>query len=119
MSDKIAPAGRRLGGDMVNGGKSKYAGKNPNAARESAKRLADLEKARDELGGLLNSYIQLLTDKVLPTEQTASNKKAQQDTLEAIPRTAALLDSKNLGEGSAVVFSTCLSSILVQPKRNK
>lgn len=105
----LVPPGRRLSGGIKK--ESKYA--NRNQILDEGKRLAELEKARDRLGVLLEDYIKLLVEKTLPENRSSADREHQKAVLDTIPRAAADLDTRNVGEGSAVVFSACLNSMLV------
>lgn len=111
--DRIVPEGRRLS-NGIGQRKSKYEGRNPNTARDTAKRLGDLEKSRERLGLLFEEFVKFLTDKTLPENRSAKDRERQKFILDSIPKAAAELDMRNVGEGSQVVYSACLNSILVQ-----
>jgi hypothetical protein len=110
-SGKPTPPGRRLEGGISK--KSKWAGRDPNTAREEAKRNAELEKARDRLGDLIESYIKLLTDKTLPKNRTRKQREFQKELLARIPAAAAELDLRNVKEGSMSIFTTVMNTMLV------
>lgn len=107
----IVPPGRRLSGGIRQ--ESKYANKNPNVVQGEGKRLGELEKARANLGNLLEDYVTLLVDKTLPENRPAAGREHQKSILDQIPRAASDLDLRNVGEGSAVIYSACLNSMLV------
>lgn len=113
ISDRPVPEGRRLAGG-VGKRKSKYAGKNPNDVRGAGKRLGELEKSREKLGLLFEEFLKFLTDKTLVENKSIKDQDHQKVVLDSIPKVAAELDSRNVGEGSQVVYSACLNSILVQ-----
>ena len=112
-SDQIMPEGRRLE-KGIGQRRSKYEGRNPNTARDMANRLGELEKSRERLGVLFQEFIRFLTDKTLPENRSAQDRERQKFVLDNIPKAAADLDMKNVGEGSSVMYSACLNSILIQ-----
>jgi hypothetical protein len=113
MSEKnnITPAGRRLNAGRKS--ESKWAGRNPNVARDEAKRAAELEKARDRLGDLIEKYIKILTDKTLPENRTTKQKEYQKELMGRIPQAAAELDLRNVKEGSMSIFTSVMNTMLV------
>jgi len=82
-------------------------------ARDEARRSAQLEKAREQLAEVIDSYIKFLTDKTLPKNRSLKDRERQTQVLGSLPSLAAELNRKNVEEGSMVVASTCLNSVLV------
>jgi hypothetical protein len=110
-STKPTPPGRRLEGGIAQ--KSRWAGRDPNAARDEAKRSTELEKARDTLGNLLEGFIKLLTNKTLSKNRSRRERDYQKELLARIPPAAAELDLRNVKEGSMSIFTTAMNSLLV------
>ena len=94
MSNRPVPAGRRLEQGVSK--KSKWAGTDPNAARDEARRLAELDRSRDKLGNLVDVYVKLLTDKTLPKKRSVKQQERQREVLDALPFAAAELDVRNI-----------------------
>jgi hypothetical protein len=110
-SNKPTPQGRRLEAGQQK--RSRWANHNPNSAKEEAQRSAELEKARDALGSLLESFIKLLTSKTLAKNRTRKERDYQKDLMSRIPLSAAELDVRNVKEGSMSIFTTAMNSLLV------
>lgn len=100
----MAKPGRRLEGGVNS--KSKWGG-------HEAKKLAELEKSRDRLSNLVSKYIELLTDKTLPSNKSQQDKENQRKILDEIASSALELDILNVREGTTSVFLTSLNSVLV------
>lgn len=98
----------------LNGGQktSKWATKG-SIARDEAKRAAELEKSRERLAEALDQFIKFLTDTTLPENRSVSEREQQTKLLASLPRLGSDLNKRNLEEGSMVIASTCLNSILV------
>lgn len=92
--------------------KSKFE-KRKDSARDEARRAAELEKARNNLAEGLDQYIKFLTDKTLPENRTMGDRDTQTKVLNGLPKLATELNKRNIEEGSMVIASTCLNSILV------
>jgi hypothetical protein len=106
MNDKFAKMQeRRLHGNVQKAGKDTVA--------NESKRLATLEKARDNLAIALESYIKLLTDKTLPENRSESDRQQQANVLKLLPPLAEELNMRNVSEGTNSLLTTCLNSILV------
>lgn len=117
MNDKMASS-RLNGGQRV----SKYANQaRDHTPRAEAQRLADLEKARNKLGDLINQYKQvLITDKKLPENRTQIEKTAQYDIISSIYGAVEELDLRNVGEGTMVAIATCLhTGLILRDESNK
>lgn len=110
-NNKPTPPGRRLEGGISQ--KSKWAGRDPNAARDEAKRSAELETARDKLGTLVEGFIKLLTDKTLAKNRSRRERDYQRELTSRIPLAAAELDLRNVKEGSMSIFTTAANGLLV------
>ncbi len=110
--EKIVGEGRRLD-KGIRPQPSKFIAANQNSGKDEAKRLSDLEKARKNLGTLVESYAKLLVDTTLPENRSVKDRDLQRDTLDALPKAAAELDTKNIHEGTQSLLITVLSSTFV------
>jgi hypothetical protein len=92
-------------------GKSKYkATENPS---DVGKRNAQLERSREQLMGAVVKYKELLDDTVLLSNRTQPEKKALSDLLYDLNNFALEVDTRSVGEGSRVIGSTALNSLLL------
>jgi len=85
----------------------------PNDGRDVARRAAELEKSRDKLAELVDSYISLLVDKKLAKNRSMSERERQSQVLEQLPTLASELNARNVEEGTFVLSAASLNSILV------
>jgi len=84
-----------------------------NNGRDEVRRSVELEKSRNELAVLLDQYITILTDKTLPENRSVQDIEAQTKLMDGLPKIASELNKRNVEEGSMVIASTTLNSILV------
>lgn len=78
-----------------------------------SQRLADLEKAREELMEKLLQYKEVLNSKVLMSNRTELEKRDVSTLTNAINAAAVELDNRNLGEGSMTLNVAALNAILM------
>lgn len=91
--------------------KSKFRG--ANNPSEAARRNADLERSREKLMEAVMAYKDLLSETILLANRTQPEKKALNDLLADLNKLSLEVDTRNVGEGSRVLSSAALNSILL------
>lgn len=110
MTERIAPLNRRL--NPTYKPQSKWVSKNPDEAKEKAKRLADLEKKRNEVFALVSKYTNRLSSKTLPDTMSRKEKEEQHQLPQLLIDEAKNLNLLNVDEGNDVLLAVCLHTML-------
>jgi hypothetical protein len=117
-SDRPVPAGRRLENNYNK--TSKYGRRFNSKPADEGTRLGELEAARAKLGGLIQTYANLLANTTLAENRTTQEREAQKGLLLSMLPAAGELDEKNVLEGTHSLLAAVINaSVLLHDQLNK